>query len=121
MCVRVRVYVSVILCLNLCFFCNPSSSRHRVFINFGGSFVYVCATVRVCGCACVPSRYRSSSPRSYLVNFSYTFVYWYVYDCVTVSFLLLLFIGIERPLFRNFGCTFVYVGARARACVRACV
>ena len=50
-----------------------------------------------------------------------TLVYWYVYDCVTVSFLLLLFIGIERPLFRNFGCTFVYVGAHARVCVRACV
>ena len=44
-CARVCVCLSVCMCL--CFFCNPSSSRHRDFINFGGGFMYVCATVHV--------------------------------------------------------------------------
>ena len=45
----------------------------------------------------------------------------YLYDCVIVSFLLWLVIGIGVPLFRNFGRIIVCVCARGRVRACACV
>ena len=51
-------------------------------------------------------------------------MYVYMHDCVIVSFLLLLGIGIGLPLISNFGRTFLCVYARACIaflCVCVCV
>ena len=69
----------------------------------------VCVVVYLC-----PFRCLSSSRHGYLGDFGGTFVYVYLYDCVIVSFLALLVIGIGLPLFRNFGRTFVCMCAFAR-------
>ena len=45
----------------------------------------------------------------------------YVYDCVIVFFLLMLVIGIGRPLFRNFGRTFVCLRVCALVRAHVCV
>ena len=83
-----------------------------------------CAAVvfRMCVwlCICVLFHCRSSSWHGYLGNFGGTFVYVYLYDCVIVSFLLFLVIGITRPLFRNFSRSFVHVYARVHVFVCSC-
>ena len=70
--------------------------------------------VRVCDSVFVS---YSTSRHGYHVDFGWTFVNVYVFNCVIVSFLLLRVIGIGRSLF---GRTFVCVCARVSACVGVC-
>ena len=62
----------------------------------------------------------SSSRHGHLDNFTGTFVYVWVYDCMIMSFSLLLVIGSGRPLFRNFGRMFVFVCALVCVCKCVC-
>ena len=76
----------------------------------------------VCVCRCVVAylnsfRCCSTSRYGYQVNFGCNFVY--VYDSAIMSFLLFLVIGNGRPLFRNFGHTFVCMRERVGASMHA--
>ena len=97
------------LCLNVC------------IDRFQNTGVRVCACMWLCICVLFAVARHLGTINS-LISAALLCMYMcYVYDCVIGSFLLLLFISIRRPLFRNFGRTFVFVCAHARACVFVCV
>ena len=95
-CARLSVWLFVFACVFVSF---PSTLVIPALLSHSFWRRYcVCVFVWVVVYSC-PFLCRSSYRHGDLVNFDGTFVFVCVYDCLVVSFLLLLVIRIRRPLF----------------------